>query len=106
MVKIFLIVFTFYLLTFDFVIFLYSTIGILAEELLFEMLFYLSSAYLEINCYWPGGIDMFRNQMVRSFKDFPKTPKDICLSLINSKNNDTKYATIIFIYFYLLTSSK
>lgn len=70
------------------------------------MLFYLSSAYLEIHSQWPGGIDMFRNQMVWSFKVFPKTPKDICLSLINSRNNDKKYSIILFIYFYLLTSSK
>jgi len=73
---------------------------------LFEMLYYLSSAYLEINCYWPGGIDMFRNQMVWSFKNFPKTPKDLCFALTNSTNTDMRHSIIIFIYFYLLTCSK
>uniref|UniRef100_A0A2S2PIK9 Uncharacterized protein n=1 Tax=Schizaphis graminum TaxID=13262 RepID=A0A2S2PIK9_SCHGA len=83
----------------------YNKIGILAEELLFEMLFYLSSAYLEINHHWPGGIDMFRNQMVWSFKNFPKTPKDLCFVLTNSTNTDIRHFIIIFIYFYLLTCS-
>ncbi|VVC28023.1 Hypothetical protein CINCED_3A019811 [Cinara cedri] len=83
-----------------------KTISLLVEELLFETLFYLSSAYLEIDCHWPGGTDMFRNQMAWSFKNFPKTQKDICLILMNSKsNNDLKYFIIIFIYFYLLTCS-
>lgn len=85
---------------------IFSQIGLLVEELLFEMLFYLSSIYLEINCHWPGGIDIFRNQMIQSSKNFPKTPKDICLVLINSKNTDIKNAIVIFIYFYLLTCSK
>uniref|UniRef100_A0A2S2PVG1 Uncharacterized protein n=1 Tax=Sipha flava TaxID=143950 RepID=A0A2S2PVG1_9HEMI len=49
----------------------YKQIGILSEELLFEMMFHLSSAYLKIDSHWPGGIDMFRNQLVWSFKDFP-----------------------------------
>lgn len=88
------------------VYYIYSQIGTLIEELLVEMLFYLSSIYLEINSHWPGGTDVFRNQMIQSFKNFPKTPKDICLALINSKNTDIKNATIIFIYFYLLTCSK
>lgn len=88
------------------VYYFFSKIGILAEELLFEILFYLSSAYLEINRHWPGGIDMFRNQMVWSFKSFPKTPKDLCFVLTNCKNIDTKNLIIIFIYFYLLTCSK
>lgn len=83
-----------------------SKTGILAEELLFEMLCYLSSAYLEINCYWPGGFDMFRNQMVWSFKSFPKTPKDLCFALTNSTNTDMRHSIIIFMYFYLLTCSK
>jgi len=86
--------------------FIYSQIGTLVEELLFEMYFCLSSAYLEINCNWPGGTDMFRNQMDWTFKNLPKTPKDICLVLMNSKSIDMKNSIVIFIYFYLLTSSK
>lgn len=86
--------------------FIYRQIGILVEELLFEIYFYLSSVYLEINCNWPGGTNMFRNQLIWSLKNLPKTPKDICLVLINSKNIDMKNSIIIFIYFYLLTSSK
>lgn len=86
-------------------IFFNSKIGTLAKELLFEILFYLSSAYLDIN-HWPGGIEMFRNQMVWSLKDFPRTPKDICLTLMNTENTNMKHLIIIFIYFYLLTCSK
>lgn len=87
--------------------FYYSKIGILVEELLFEILYHLSCTYLDIKHCWPGGTDMFRNQMIWSFKDLPKTPKDICLILMNNKTSaDVKYTIIIFMYFYFLTSSK
>lgn len=85
---------------------IYSKIGIIVEELLFEMLYYLSSIYLQIDYHWPGGPDMFRNQIVWSFNNFPKIPKDISMVLMNSKNTDVRHSIIIFLYFYLLTSSK
>jgi len=84
----------------------FSKIAILVEELLYEMLFYLSTSYLEIDNHWPGGINIFRCQMAWNIKNFPKIPKDICLTLMNSKNTDMKHSIIIFIYFYFLTCSK
>ncbi|XP_050436260.1 uncharacterized protein LOC126843009 [Adelges cooleyi] len=55
-----------------------SDLGALAEQLLLNIIYRLAIANLEVELYWPGGLEMFYNQLVEGFRRFPKTPKDVC----------------------------